>query len=55
MIENEIVSAGANTENKNVVLLYGQYNPNGSLELKVNAKDPKDAEHILSLIKKNFT
>ncbi|CAD8095829.1 unnamed protein product [Paramecium sonneborni] len=54
VIDQEIICAGANAENKSCVLLYGCYNLNGSLELKINSTDPKDAEYILALIKRQF-
>ncbi|CAD8066422.1 unnamed protein product [Paramecium primaurelia] len=54
VIEQEIICAGANAESKSCVLLYGCYNQNGSLDLKINTTDPKDGEYILALIKRQF-
>ncbi|CAD8096428.1 unnamed protein product [Paramecium sonneborni] len=54
VIDQEIICAGANAESKSCVLLYGSYSLNGSLELKINSTDPKDAEYILALIKRQF-
>ncbi|CAK59090.1 unnamed protein product (macronuclear) [Paramecium tetraurelia] len=54
VIEQEIICAGANAENKSCVLIYGCYNSNGSLDLKINGTDPKDAEYILAIIKRQF-
>ncbi|CAD8201080.1 unnamed protein product [Paramecium octaurelia] len=54
VIDQEIICAGANAESKSCVLIYGCYNSNGSLDLKINSTDPLDAEYILVVIKRQF-
>lgn len=50
IIENEIICAGLN-EKKDIILIYGIYNPTGNMELRIKAKTSEEMAKIMKIIK----
>lgn len=50
IIDNEIICAGLN-EQKEIILIYGIYNPNGNVEIRIKAKTQTEMSRIMKVVK----